>query len=249
MCHVNEISIFTPIRRMEIEQVTLTSEVRDNGLFEFQPLQNELLNPFEGIGLESRWEFKMPKFSNLMDFNDIADIIFEVEYTALDSFQYRYQVLQELDNTVDFNRAFSFKNDFPDQWYELFQASEEDTPLVVEFELKKENFPTGLLDLKLGADNILLYFVRANGFEEEINIVNFDLASTDPDTPAKEGVTLNGLFRANALSDQIGGDSPIMKLKLELASGSIDQEIFKAEKITDIILVLNLKGELPSFPF
>jgi len=243
MCDLNEIFIFTPIHRMEIEKVTLTSEVRDNRLFEFQPLQNELLNPFEGMGIESQWEFKMPKFSNLMDYNQIADIIFEVEYTALDSFQYRYQVLQELDNTVDFNRAFSFKNDFPDQWYELFQASEEGTPLAVEFELKKVNFPAGLLDLKLG-DSILLYFVRADGFEEEINIVNFDLVSGDPDFP-KDGLTLNGLFKANALTGELTGNSPIMKLKLELDSSPIQQEIFKEEKVTDILLVLNLKGELP----
>lgn len=237
-----------PIRRMEVEQVSLTSEVRSNGLFEFQPLQNELLNPFEGVGLESRWEFRMPKFSNLMDFNDIADINFEVEYTALDSFRYRYQVLQELDNTLDFNRAFSFKNDFPDQWYELAEASEDGNPLTVEIELKKENFPAGLLDLKLGSDNILLYFVRADDFEEEINIVNFDLASADPDF-RKDGVTLNGLFKANALTGELTGNSPVMKLKLELASGGIQQEIFKEEKVTDILLVLNLKGELPSYPF
>jgi len=36
---------------------------------------------------------------------------------------------------------------------------------------------------------------------------------------------------------------------LELDSSPIQQEIFKEEKVTDILLVLNLKGELPSYPF
>ena len=206
------------------------------------------LIPFKGMGIESQWEFKMPKFSNLMDYSQIVDIIFEVEYTALDSFQYRYQVLQDLDNSLDFNRAFSFKNDFPDQWYELGEASEDGTPLEVEFELKKENFPEGILDLKLGAEDILLCFVRAEGFEEEINIVNFDLASSDPENP-KDGETLKGVFRANALTTQITGNSPVMKLKLELdSSNPIQREVFKEEKVKDIILVLNLRGELPSYP-
>ena len=200
------------------------------------------------MGIESQWEFKMPKFSNLMDFNDIADVIFEVEYTAMDSFQYRYQVLKDLNNTLNFNRAFSFKNDFPDQWYELAQASEEGSPLSVEFELKKENFPQGILDLKLGSDNILLYFARADGFEEEIMIENFDLAPGDPNSE-KGGETVQGVFRARALTPQITGNSPIMKLVLKLDSNNaVNQEIFKDGKITDILLVLNLRGELPNYP-
>jgi hypothetical protein len=208
-----------------------------------------MLNPFEGMGIESQWEFKMPKFSNLMDYTQIADVIFEVEYTALDSFQYRYQVLQELDNSLDFNRAFSFKNDFPDQWYELAEASEESGDLSVEISLKKENFPEGILDLKLGSENILLYFARANGFEDEINITNFDLASADPEALPKDGTTVNGVFKANALTTQLTGESPVVKLVLELDSSSaIQKEIFKEEKITDILLVLNLKGELPNYP-
>jgi hypothetical protein len=51
------------------------------------------------------------------------------------------------------------------------------------FSCKKENFPHGILDLKLGSDNILLYFVRADDFEEEIMIENFDLAPGAPNIP------------------------------------------------------------------
>src|SRR5690606_226832 len=47
-----------PIRRMEAEQVALTGASRATGIFEFQAAQGELLNPFEGMGVESRWEFK-----------------------------------------------------------------------------------------------------------------------------------------------------------------------------------------------
>ena len=58
-----------PIRRLETEQVALTGASRATGVFEFQQQQGELLNPFEGTGIESHWEFKMPRFSNRMDLN------------------------------------------------------------------------------------------------------------------------------------------------------------------------------------
>jgi predicted chitinase len=72
----------------------------------------------------------------------------------------------------------------------------------------------------------------------------------EPGEPPKEGITLNGLFKANALTMELIGSSPIIQLKLELDSSTpIQREIFKEEKITDIILVLNLKAELPNYPF
>lgn len=163
MINVNNTFQKVPIRRMEIEQVALTGTSRATGLFEFQPVQSELLNPFEGMGIESRWEFKMPKFSNRMDYSMIADVLIEVDYTALDSFQYRYQVLQDIDNTLGFSRGFSFKNDYPDQWYELAEVQEGNTEFSVEIELKRGQFPQGIENILLDGSDILLHFVRKDG--------------------------------------------------------------------------------------
>ncbi len=152
---------------MEIEQVALTGTSRATGLFEFQPVQSELLNPLEGMGIESRWEFKMPKFSNRMDYSMIADVLIEIDYTALDSFQYRYQVLQDIDNTLGFSRGFSLRNDYFDQWYELGTIPDETganlPPITAEFELQREQFPQGVENICLDGSDILLHFVRKDG--------------------------------------------------------------------------------------
>ena len=46
-------------------------------------------------------------------------MLFTIEYTALHSFNYRQQVIQQLDDTVSAERAFSLRDQFPDQWYDL----------------------------------------------------------------------------------------------------------------------------------
>lgn len=238
-----------PIRRMEIEQVALTAPMNTNGLFELQPMQGELLNPFEGMGIESQWEFKMPKFSNRMDYSQIADVLVEVEYTAMDSFQYRYQVLQDLDNTYRFSRGFSFKNDFPDQWYELAEAlpnEEQNTdPITVEFELKRENFPQGVNDIRLDGSDILLHFVRQDGFTEEIHVVDFNLA--DAEGSELSGLTVNGTLKADALTNVLDGN-PMVRLRLSFDNTILVREMFSEGKIQDILLLVSCRADLPTYP-
>src|SRR5207237_5468240 len=49
-----------PIRR-DPEFVALTSPISSTGLFELEPQQTDMLLPFEGNGVDSTWEFRMPK--------------------------------------------------------------------------------------------------------------------------------------------------------------------------------------------
>jgi|GEM_PF-5589410 len=240
-----------PIRRLETEQVALTGASRATGLFEFQPAQGEMLNPFEGTGIESRWEFKMPMFSNRMDYSNIADVLIEVDYTALDSYQYRFQVLKDIDNTLGFSRGFSFTQDYPDQWYELQKAEAGTQPFYVDIELKQQQFPQGLQNIRLDGSNLRLHFVRRDGFTDEITIADFSLVTTAANTQPMGGETLNGTFTATALSNVLNNQSPatpFMKLRLAFANTAPNREMFANEDITDIILLVNCKGDLPIYP-
>lgn len=240
-----------PIRRMETDQVALTGASRATGLFELQPMQNEFLNPFEGMGIESRWELKMPKFSNRMDFSQIADVIIEVDYTALDSYQYRFQVLQDIDNTLGFSRGFSFKNDFPDQWYELAQAQEGNTSFYVDIELKPEMFPQGVQNIRLDGSNVLLHFVRKDGFTDEVSIADFSFVSSSASSQPMIGITVDGTFSANALTNVLSTQSPatpFVKLRLAFANTPMNRELFSEENITDILLLVSCKADLPVYP-
>lgn len=232
-----------PIKRMIVDSVGLTSPNASNGLFEMQPVQSEMLNPFEGMGIESRWEFKMPKFSNRLDFDQIADVLVTVEYTALDSFQYRYQVLQELDTTVSFDRAFSFKNNFPDQWFDLSNAQAGTETFGITFSTKKTDFPPGLTDLRFG-DNLVLYFVREDGFTDEINVADFNIADGGV---SGGGSTVNGIFTPNNLNSLEAG-TPIRTWLLTFENNFTNRELFSEEKVTDILFVITCRGDLPSYP-
>lgn len=240
-----------PIRRMEMDQIALTGASRATGVFEFQAAQGELLNPFEGMGIESRWEFKMPKFSNRMDYTTIADVLIEVDYTALDSFQYRYLVLQDIDNTLGFSRGFSFKNDYPDQWYELAQVQESSTEFSVEIELKRNQFPQGIDGIRLDGSNLLLHFVRKDGFTNEVTISDFSLVSTDANAQPMSGVTVNGTFNAVALTNVLSTQTtatPFVKLRLAFANTALNRELFSQENVTDILLLVSCKADLPVYP-
>lgn len=240
-----------PIRRMEVDQIALTGASRATGVFEFQAAQGELLNPFEGMGVESRWEFKMPRFSNRMDYSNIADVLIEVDYTALDNFQYRYMVLQEIDNTLGFSRGFSFKNDYPDQWYELAEVQEGGTEFSVEIELKRDQFPQGIDNVRLDGSNLLLHFVRKDGFTSEVNIADFSLVNTVANSQPMIGTTVDGTFNATALTNVLSTQnppSPFVKLRLSFANTALNRELFSREQVTDILLLVSCKADLPVYP-
>ncbi|MDI9340180.1 MAG: hypothetical protein QM534_06360 [Sediminibacterium sp.] len=235
-----------PIRRMEPEQVALSAPNNASGVFELQAMQGELLNPFEGMGVESRWEFKMPHFSNRMDYDGIADVLLQVEYTALDSYAYRYQVLQELDDTLSFNRGFSFKSHFPDQWYELAQVQAASGNFGVDIELKREFFPAGIEDLKVAGGDVLLYFVREKGFDEEVSVAHFNISGL---SGSSGGDTVKGLFRAVALGSALGNNAdPCRKLRLEFENSVANRALFSEGTIKDVLLLIPCKGTLMAYP-
>lgn len=233
------------IRRAEIDTVALTSANNATGLFELTPIgqQSEFLNPFEGMGIESRWEFKMPKFSNRLDYNNIADVLLTVEYTALDSFQYRNEVLQDLQNEISFNRGFSYKNNFPDQWYELAQVEPGTGNFSVTVDLKREFFPQGIDELQLDG-NVVLYFVRANDFKEEVEVASFGIE--DGAAVITEQETVEGKVTANITNGS--ENSPVMKLRLEFENNETNRDLFSTEKITDILLLIPCQATLSAFP-
>lgn len=230
-----------PIKRMEFDSVALTSPNNATGTFELQPMQNEFLNPFEGMGVESIWEFKMPKFSNHFDYTNIADVVLTLEYTALDSYQYRYQVLQDLDYSLSFNRGFSMKNNFPDQWYELAEAQSGTPEFGVTFDLKREFFPQGIDNLRLNGSSLILYFARENDFTDEIEVLDFNLTSN---TAQLGGETIDGKFTSTI--DASG--TPVISLRLLFANNFTNRELFSTGQITDILLLVGCKADLRNYP-
>ena len=130
------------------ETVALSgSPINATGLFDLDP-QPDMLLPFEGLGVDARWEFRMPKASNAFDFDTLANVLVTIEYTALNNFDYRDQLLQRLDPSVSGDLAYSFRTQFADRWYDLHNPDQAPLPrMTVDFKTGLADFPPNLTDL------------------------------------------------------------------------------------------------------
>lgn len=242
------------------ESVALTSPQNATGLFELESQsQGAMLLPFEGLGVDATWEFRLPKPSNMFDFNTIADVLITLEYTALNSYDYRQQVIQQLDRTTSAERPFSFRNQFADAWYDLNNPDQTATPMVVRFQTRREDFPPNLSDLSI--DHITLYFVRKTGFTDEITVQHLHFTEQDNTSPvggeAQSNTGIISTCQGNAGSwNAFIGKTPFGQWELAFADdpGSIlsdgrrIRDLFEEELIEDILFVITYEGQLPEFP-
>jgi len=235
------------------ESVALSSPVNATGLFELDP-QPELLVPFEGIGVDTTWEFRLPKASNLFDYRTLADVLITIEYTALDSFDYREKILQELDRRVSADRAFSFRQQFPDAWYDLNNPDHATPPaMTVNFKTTRDDFPPNLEDETLSIQHVVLYFARANGKSFEVRVTH--LRFTEQGSAAAVGGGANSIDgvistrRGNASSWlEIIGKAPFGEWELSLPNTDEVKKRFKNEEIEDILFVITYSGQTPKWP-
>jgi len=111
-----------------------------------------------------------------------------------------------------------------------------------------ESAPQGLDNIQLDGSDLLLHFVREDGFTDEIAVADFNLASADPETEM-EGDMLNGTFRAVELTNVLNGDgTPFVALRLYFDNTAINRELFSEEKVQDILLLMSCRAELPNYP-
>jgi hypothetical protein len=232
-----------------------------------------MLNPFEGMGVDAIWEFRMDKASNPFDFSTIADVLLTVEYTALESEDYRQEVIRRLDPDREGELAFSFKYNFADQWYDLHNPDLTDTPYEVEVELRERDFPVNLSDVKIR--QISLFLVADDGTDVtpvQIQLLKQDVSTNLPSyvggiaTPNTNGVastrtgtsinSSNTIYTGNAGPwYAMFGVSPAGKWKLNLKpSATLNvtttpqatlDALFDEEKLQDIILIVTYQGTEP----
>lgn len=237
------------------ESVALTSPRDATGLFELTPQSQEMLLPFENLGVDTSWELRLPKASNLFDYSTIADVLITLEYTALNSFTYRQTVLNELGNTISGDRPFSFRNQFADAWYDLNNPEQTDNPMVITFKTTREDFPANIKELKI--QQLVLYFARSEGetFEVPVEYLNFTYVNeeNDEETVGGGATTIDGLIstrRANAPSwSSTLGITIVGEWELNL-TGNLDDgksvsELFANEKVEDILFVITYSGRIP----
>lgn len=100
-------------------------------------------------------------------YTTIADVLLAIDYTALDSADYREQVIRQLDRSVSADRAYSFRQQFADAWYDLNNPDPTATRFTVQFQTTPQDFPPNLQNLTIGP--VLLYFVPSDEHRSRFN--------------------------------------------------------------------------------
>ena len=123
--------------------------------------------------------------------------------------------------------------------------------LSVEIELKRDQFPQGIENIRLDGSNLLLHFVRKDGFTNEVSITDFSLVTTAVNSQPMSGITVDGTFNATALTNVLSTQtpaSPFVKLRLAFSNTTLNRELFSMEQVTDILLLVSCKADLPVYP-
>jgi hypothetical protein len=238
--------------------VALSSPNNSTGLFQLTTgSQSALLLPFEDLGVDTAWEFSMPTAANPFDYSTIADVQVAIDYTALDSAAYRLQVLQQMDKSFSADRAYSFKQQFPDAWYSLNNASQSATPFSVQFQSQVSDFPPNLANLSIA--QLLLYFIPADGASFQIQPAlnftppggrgSFGGAAGAPTDPTLPPVYVFSTRRANATAWlPILGNGVTGNWTLSLSNTAATANIFQNAEIQDILFVITYRGQTPAWP-
>ncbi len=228
--------------------VALTSPREATGVFELTP-QPEMLLPFEGLGVDTSWELRLPRASNLFDFETIADVLVTIEYTALDSAEYRDVVIRGLGRERSAERPFSFRRHFPDQWYDLNNPSSADGPLVVSFRTSRQDFPPNIEDLRIS--HLALYLPTREG--EPVELPPLRLTFREEGLPQTWGGSAAPV-RA-LISTRLGNASSWQSIRGRAVAGTWEvtlpaeaRTLLRDETLTDLLLSITYEGRVPQWP-
>jgi hypothetical protein len=238
-----------PIQRAP-ESIAVSAANVVSGVVELDA-QPDLLLPFEGSGVDMSWEFNMPKAANGFDYRTIADVVMTMEYTALQSPDYRQQVIQSFKPKVTADYPLSFRSQFSDQWYDLHNPEQTATPMTVRYTTRPEDFPPNVTALEI--QQVLLYFVPSNGtpVETPVSYLHYT-PERDAGTVGGGAMSIDGVIstrRGNAGSwTAMIGKSPIGEWELALPNTEEIRNRFKNDEIEDILSVITYSGRTPDWP-
>ena len=245
--------------RRDPELVALTSPLNATGLFELD-IQSELLLPFEMMGVDTSWELQMPKAANPFDYRTIADVLLTIEYTALNSFDYQQQVIQQLDRTVSADRPFSFRQQFPDQCGRPAQPRSATDTDDRDVQDSPSGLPPNLEDITI--QHLVLYVVLAEGESFRLGAIHLKLTRLDKDkrvVGAGDATPVGGVISTRSGSGDgwqgMRRAAPFGEWELKFPDKSVrdgvavdTKELFASEAVDDLLFIITYDGRTPAWP-
>jgi hypothetical protein len=239
------------------ESMAITQAIESTSDLE-SSAQPHLLPTFENTGVGQTFQLILPKAANPIDFDTLADVMLTIDYTALHSPDYQTQVLEDLGSETTGYRAFSFRNEYQDQWFDLHNADPAGS-MTVSFRVERQQFPPNIEPSTLHIRQVALYYVPPEGAapaawaanlqttlqfqSDEVGAPLFDGGAIQP----VDGLlsTLTGSAQPwNALMSQ----GPIGTWTIRLPNTAATRQIFEQEEVQDVVFVITYGGELPPWP-
>ncbi len=235
----------------EPESIALCSPTNATGVFDLDP-QSDMLLPFEGLGVDTTWEFQMPRAANAFDYTSIADIMLTVDYTALASTDYRQQVIQTLNRTVSADRPYSLRQQFPDAWYDLNNVATTATNVSVSITTVRDDFPSNIDQIRV--QQLALYIDRADGATFELSDIGLQFTPAGSQTAVGgSATTIDGIIstrRGNAagwLPIASSTSAPIGTWQLTIPQAALASHLANGD-INDILLIITYTAQTPAWP-
>lgn len=235
------------------EQVLFTSTMNSSGQFELD-VQPELLSPFQGSGVATRWVLELPRAANAFDYSSLADVVVTIEYTALYDAHLREKTTKELSNEAAGERVFSIRNEFPDAWYDLHN-SVDPTVLKAELTMTRGDFPPNLDRVRMRQITLQLLGTGVNapgavdvallGFAAEGTTAFLGGSAKTDEMGVASTRRANGTAWLPILNAQSAANNVSGKWRLELTGPA--RALLEAGKIDDILLAVSFVGEQPAW--
>ena len=163
-------------------------------------------------------------------------------------------------------RSFSFRNNFADQWFDLHHAQATASPYSVTFDLRREDFPASLKDIKITNLSLLVDL----NVEDEKDKIGHDVSlrrgskipnATEIEASAgttntyglistrigKAGNSAYNLYNGNGSNWSSYKVSPIDTWTLTIPQNTPLAQHFANEKVNDLVFIVEFEGQAPEF--
>ena len=167
-------------------------------------------------------------------------------------------MIQELDGRVSADRAFSFRHEFADQWYDLHHPEQTATPMTVRFDVRRQDFPSNLESIRI--EHLALYFARKDGStatqnREEIAVERIQFEPTTPGSVeeffGKGAMTVDGIIstrKGNGAGwNALQGLRPFGTWELALQDTPAMTAQFRSGQFENILLVITYGARTPDW--
>jgi len=181
-----ESTVSVPLRHMTAIAASMGQS--DAGVFEFS-FQDERYMPFEGAGVNSQWQLRLPSSVKPFDYGSISDVILHLSYTADESQELRETaeaatgVITKL-TEIGITRIFNLRHDFPNAWHALISGAAQ-----TEIEISDVHLPFIMSGVELEPGTFEILTDKLSGSGAVYPAITFhDIAVTEADSDSESGL-------------------------------------------------------------